>query len=81
LPYLFRDIWPPLDLILLSEYQSLKVFTMQNFLLKQQLGSTVLPIGTDGFLNSMHLGSKAGFSDNFKPLASNVQDLKIYHQV
>jgi hypothetical protein len=54
---------------------------MQNFLLKQQLGSTVLPIGTDGFLNSMHLGSKAGFSDNFKPLASNVQDLKIYHQV
>lgn len=68
---LFRDVSPPLNLILLSEYQSFKAFTEQNFLPNQTSisGSRALPVDSDGFSYSLHLGSKAGSSDNFKALA------------
>lgn len=70
LPYLFRDVWPPRDLI----YPLLNTKVLKYLLCKiscsgSSSGSRALPIGTDWFLDFMHLGSKAVFSDNFKPLA------------
>lgn len=69
--YLFRDVSAPLNLTFLCEYSSFKVSAMQNFLPNQSSssGNRALPMGSDGFLDSTHLGSKAEFSDNFKALA------------
>lgn len=56
--YLFRDASPPVDLIFLSEFQSFKVFTMQNFQPNSSSGSRALPVGSHGFFRPCAPGIK-----------------------
>lgn len=64
--YLFRDLSPPLDFL---NTKVVKYLLCKISYPTSNSGSRALPVGSGGFSDSEYLGSKAGFSDDFKALA------------